>query len=49
MKITENMYVENIVESRELELYTINDRNIYFHQIKPVIKCLKKKNFGKKS
>lgn len=43
MKITKNMYVENTAASRELEVYAINDRNIYFYQIKPVIANLNKK------
>ena len=43
MKITRNMYVENTCESRELELYTNNDRDLYFYQIKPVIANLHKK------
>ena len=43
MKITKNMYVKNTSESRELEVYTENDNNIYFHHLQPVIKCLKKK------
>lgn len=43
MKITRNMYVENTAASRELEVYAINDRNIYFYQIKSVISNLQKK------
>lgn len=43
MKITRNMYVENTCESRELAVYAINNRNIYFYQIKPVISNLQKK------
>lgn len=43
MKITRNMYVENTAASRELEVYAINDRNIYFYKIKPVIANLQKK------
>lgn len=43
MKITKNMYVENTYESRELAVYAINNRNIYFYQIKPVISNLQKK------
>ena len=43
MKITKNMYVENTAASRELELYVYNDRNIYLHQIKPLISNLQRK------
>ena len=43
MKITKNMYVENTDASRGLAVYAINNRNIYFHWIKPVISNLQKK------
>lgn len=43
MKITKNMYVENTDESKELEVFAINDRYIYLYQIKPVISNLQRK------
>lgn len=43
MKITKNMYVENTDASRELEVYAMNNRNIYFYWIKPIIGNLHKK------
>lgn len=44
MKITKNMFVKNTPESRELEIYTENDNNIYFCHLQPAIKCLRKKS-----
>ena len=43
MNITKNMYVEDTAASRELEMYVYNDRNIYLHQIKPLISNLQRK------
>ena len=43
MKITKNMYVNNTAESRELELYMENTRDLYFRCIIPAINNLKKK------